>query len=304
MSGAFDNRVAVVTGAGRGIGREIALLLGRYGVKVVVNDIGSQIDGQGTSSGPAEQVCEEIRAAGGTAVANTDSITSWTGGEKIVQSALDSFGRIDIVINNAGIARDVIFHKMSEDDWRSVVDVHLNGAFYVSRAAAPHFRAQSSGRYVHMTSASALIGNFGQANYSAAKLGVVALSKSIALDMARFGVTSNCVCPFAWSRLTGSIPADTPQALARVEKIKKMEAGKVAPLVGYLASDLAGDVSGQIFAARANEVFLFSQNRPVRGLHRDGGWSIETIADQVIPSMRPEFYPLDRSEDVFSWDPV
>src|SRR5690606_30684594 len=155
------------------------------------------------------------------------------------------FGRLDIVVNNAGIVRDRIFHKMTAEEWKAVVDVHLNGSFYVSRAAAPHFKAQNSGRFIFMTSASALIGNYGQANYSAAKLGLVALAKSVALDMSRYGVTANSVCPFAWSRLIGSIPADTPEEQERVEKIKTMETAKIAPMIVYLGSDGAADVSGQ-----------------------------------------------------------
>lgn len=304
MVNLLAERTAIVTGAGRGIGREIALNLASWGCRVVVNDIGVAIDGQGGDAGLARSVVEEIRARGGEATASTESITSWDSAGRIVETALDIFGRIDIVVNNAGIARDRIFHQMNEEDWQAVVDVHLNGSFFVSRAAAPHFRAQGSGRYIHMTSASALVGNLGQASYSAAKLGVVALSKSIALDMERFGVQSNCICPFAWSRLTGSIPSQTPEEKARVEKIKTMEAAKIAPMVSYLASDLASGISGQIFAVRANELFVMSQNRPVRSVHRDQGWTPQTIAEHAIPAMKANFYPLDRSADIFSWDPI
>jgi NAD(P)-dependent dehydrogenase (short-subunit alcohol dehydrogenase family) len=180
----------------------------------------------------------------------------------------------------------------------------LNGSFYVARAAAPYFKSQNSGAYVNMTSTSGLVGNFGQANYMAAKLGIVGLSKSMALDMAKYNVRSNCISPFAWSRMIGTIPADTPEQKARLEKLKRMETAKIAPLAVFLASDLAKDVSGQIFGVRANEIFLFSQNRPLRAVHRSEGWTPETIAEHAIPSMRASFYPLDRSQDVFSWDPI
>jgi len=185
-----------------------------------------------------------------------------------------------------------------------VIDVHLNGSFYVSRAAAPYFKSQNSGCYVHMTSTSGLIGNLGQANYAAAKLGIVGLSKSIALDMARYGVRSNCIAPFAWSRMIGSIPTETPEQKARVEKMKVMETAKIAPLAVYLASPAAEGVSGQIFAVRANELFLMSQSRPVRSVHRAEGWTAEDIAAHGMPALRQSFFPLDRTQDVFTWDPL
>ena len=298
-------KVAVVTGAGGGIGREIAVAMALAGAKVVVNDIGASLTGQGpTSASPGEQTVAIIAQRGGQAVTNTDSVAEWAPAQRIVQAALDAFGRIDIVVNNAGILRDQIFHKMSVEDWKAVIDVHLNGSFYVSRAAAEHFRRQGSGAYVHMTSTSGLIGNFGQANYSAAKLGVAALSKSIALDMQRFGVRSNCIAPFAWSRMTSSIPAETEAEKARVARLQQMTPDKNAPLAVYLASDAAKDVTGQIFAARYNELFVFSQPRPVRSTHRGEGWTPEAIADTAIPALRSAFLPLDRSGDVFSWDPV
>jgi NAD(P)-dependent dehydrogenase (short-subunit alcohol dehydrogenase family) len=208
------------------------------------------------------------------------------------------------VVNNAGILRDRFFFNMSVEEWRAVIDVHLNGSFYVSRAAAPYFKAQNSGCYVHMTSTSGLVGNLGQANYSAAKLGIAALSKSIALDMARYNVRSNCIAPFAWSRMIGSIPTETEDQKARVEKLKSMETAKIAPLAVFLVSEEAKDVSGQIFAVRANEIFLMSQSRPVRSVHRAEGWTPDTIASQAMPALRASFYPLDRSQDVFSWDPL
>jgi NAD(P)-dependent dehydrogenase (short-subunit alcohol dehydrogenase family) len=300
----LNGKVAIVTGAGGGIGREIALAMGAAGAKVVVNDIGASLAGEGADQGPAERVAGEIRAAGGAAVANADSVSSWASANRIVQAALDAFGRVDCVVNNAGILRDRLFHKMTVEDWEAVIQVHLMGSFYVSRAAATHFREQESGACIHMTSTSGLIGNVGQANYAAAKLGIVALSKSIALDMRRFNVRSNCISPFAWSRMIASIPAETPEAKARVAKLQRMEAGKIAPMAVFLASDAAKDVSGQIFAVRANEIFLMSQPRPVRSVHRAEGWTAATIAEHALPALAPSFAPLDVSADVFSWDPI
>ncbi|MGJ7528101.1 SDR family NAD(P)-dependent oxidoreductase [Variovorax sp. GB1P17] len=299
-----EGKVVVVTGAGGGIGRDIALAMASNGAKVIVNDIGAALDGAGGSAGPAQQVVDEIRAAGGQAVPNTDSVADAASAARIVECAVESFGRIDAVINNAGILRDRFFHKMSVDEWDAVLKVHLYGAYYVSRAAATHFKEQNSGAMVHMTSTSGLIGNFGQANYAAAKLGIVALSKSIALDMLKFNVRSNCIAPFAWSRMIGAIPTDTDEQRARVDKIKQMTPAKVAPLAVYLASDAASAVNGQIFSVRNNEISLISQPRPVRSVHRSEGWTPQSIAEHAMPAMRASFYPLDRSADVFSWDPV
>ncbi|MDP9896424.1 NAD(P)-dependent dehydrogenase (short-subunit alcohol dehydrogenase family) [Variovorax boronicumulans] len=299
-----EGKVVVVTGAGGGIGRDIALAMARNGARVVVNDIGAALDGAGGSAGPAQQVVDEIRAAGGEAVPNTDSVADAASAARIVECAVESFGRIDAVVNNAGILRDRFFHKMSMDEWDAVLKVHLYGAYYVSRAAATHFKEQNAGAMVHMTSTSGLIGNFGQANYAAAKLGIVALSKSIALDMLKFNVRSNCIAPFAWSRMIGAIPTDTDEQRARVDKIKQMTPAKVAPLAVYLASDAAGAVNGQIFSVRNNEISLISQPRPVRSVHRSEGWTPQSIAEHAMPAMRASFYPLDRSADVFSWDPV
>jgi NAD(P)-dependent dehydrogenase (short-subunit alcohol dehydrogenase family) len=300
----LEGRVALVTGAGGGIGRDFAIAMAAAGARVVVNDIGTSVKGEGLDAGPAQKVVDEIRSAGGTAVAITDSDAQWESANRIVQCAVDSFGRIDVVVNNAGILRDRFFFNMSVEEWRTVVDVHLNGSFYVSRAAAPHFKSQEAGCYVHMTSTSGLIGNLGQANYSAAKLGIVGLSKSIALDMVKYRVRSNCISPFAWSRMIGSIPTETEDQKARVEKLKSMETAKIAPLAVFLASDAAREVSGQIFAVRANEIFLMSQSRPLRSVHRAEGWNPEAIAAHALPALRPHFYPLERSQDVFSWDPL
>ncbi|MEO8103831.1 MAG: SDR family NAD(P)-dependent oxidoreductase [Betaproteobacteria bacterium] len=300
----LEGKVVVVTGAGGGIGRDFAHAMAAKGAKVVVNDVGASVSGEGKDAGPAQKVVDEIKAKGGEAVANTDSVAEWEAANRIIKTAIDTFGRIDVVVNNAGILRDRFFFNMSIEEWKAVIDVHLNGSFYVARAAAAYFKSQASGRYINMTSTSGLIGNFGQANYSAAKLGIVGLSKSMALDMARYNVTSNCISPFAWSRMIGTIPAETPDQKARVEKLKSMETAKIAPLAVYLASDASQEVTGQIFGVRANEIFLMSQSRPLRSVHRSEGWTPETIAEHAIPAMQAHFYKLDRSQDVFSWDPA
>lgn len=300
----LDGKVALITGSGRGIGRDMALMMAAHGACVVVNDLGSSTDGQGAEPSPADDVVAEIIAAGGRASANYGSVTEPADAEAMVAQAIAEFGDLNIVVNNAGILRDAIFHKMSHDAWRAVIDVHLHGGFNVSRAAASHYREKGAGTFIHFTSTSGTIGNFGQANYSAAKMGIIGLSKSIALDMQRFGVTSNCISPFAWSRMIGSIPTDTEDQKARVEKLKQMTPNKIAPLAVALASDAGRDVSGQIFTVRNNEIFLMSQIRPLRSVHRGDGWTPQGIIDTAFPAMASHFYPLDRSADVFSWEPV
>jgi NAD(P)-dependent dehydrogenase (short-subunit alcohol dehydrogenase family) len=300
MGGMVDGKVVVVTGAGSGIGRDLALGFAAHGARVVVNDVGRDAQGAAT----AGLVVAEIRAVGGEAVASDGSVADQDGAQRIVAAALEGFGRIDAVVNNAGVVRDRFFFNMSLEEWRTVLDVHLNGSFHVSRAAAPHFKAQGSGSFIHMTSSSGLIGNFGQANYAAAKLGIVGLSKAIAMDMARYGVRSNCISPWAWTTMTATIPEDTPENIVRVAKLKKMESRKIAPIAVYLASDAAARVSGQIFGVRANEIYLFSQPRILRAMHRAEGWTPETIAEHAIPAMEPDFFPNQPSMAVISWDPV
>jgi NAD(P)-dependent dehydrogenase (short-subunit alcohol dehydrogenase family) len=304
MPNIVSGKVAIVTGAARGIGRGIALLMAQEGAHVVVCDIGASLDGAGTDAGPAQDVVNEIKQAGGHAIASTLSIAEPGNADKIVQAALDAFGRVDILVNNAGILRDRIFHRMSWSDWSDVINVHLNGSFNMSRACATHFREQNSGSYVHMTSTSGLVGNFGQANYAAAKMGIIGLSRGIALDMARFKVRSNCVAPFAWTRMIDSIPAETEEEKIRVARMREMTPEKIAPLIVFLGSDRAEGITGQILSVRNNEIYLFNQNRPIRTLHRSDGWTPEQIAEQLKGAFASSFTPLERSSDVFSWDPM
>ena len=304
MAGIVAGRTAVVTGAGRGIGRGIAMLLAKEGARVVVCDIGASLQGEGSDTGPAQETVDAIKKVGGEAIASTLSITEPKNAEAIVKIALEAFGRIDILVNNAGILRDVIFHKMSWSDWSDVIAVHLNGSFNMSRAVAPLFREQNSGAFVHMTSTSGLVGNFGQANYMAAKLGIMGLSRGIALDMARFNVRSNCIAPFAFTRMIESIPAQSEQDKRRIEAFQRMTPEKIAPLAVFLCSDAAAGITGQILSVRNNEIYLFNQPRPVKTIHRAGGWTPEQIAAELNPAFASLFTPLERSEDVFNWDPI
>lgn len=304
MSGMLEGKIVAVTGAGRGVGREIALLCAKEGAAVIVNDPGVGQEGDGGDAGPAQQTVNDIKAAGGKAAANLASVADPAGAASIIEDAVKTFGRIDAVVNNAGILRDRIWHKMSHEDWSAVIDVHLNGCFNVSKAATPYFRDQGSGSFIHFTSTSGLIGNVGQANYTAAKMGIIGLSQSIALDMARVGVRSNCIAPFAWSRMTASIPATTDAEKLRVARLQEMSADKIAPMVAFLASDASASVTNQIFGVRKNEIYLFSKPRPIRSMHRDGGWTAESIASDLLPAFTPSFYPNDVSADIFPWDPI
>ena len=304
--GVLDGKVVLVTGGGNGIGKETALLAGREGAKVVVNDLGGALTGGDEgSAGPAEQVAAEIRAAGGEAVSNSDSVTDMRAVEGMVEQAKDTFGDLHAVINPAGILRDTMFHKMSEDDWDRVVDVHLRGSFNVTRAAIELFREQEDGSYVLFTSTSGLIGNIGQANYAAAKMGIAGLSRIIAMEGARKNVRSNVIAPFAWTRMIASIPVKDEAGAQRVERMKQgMRADQVAQLAVALCADTAKHVSGQIFAVRGNEVILFDQPRPVKSLARLEGWTPETLIDQAFPAMQADFFGMGASASVFPYDPI
>ena len=304
--GMLDGKVAIVTGAARGIGRECAVLAAREGARVVVNDLGGSVSGGDLGdAGPAQEVVNEIRAAGGEAVVNSDSVSEMRGAQAMVEQALDSFGGLHAIISPAGILRDTMFHKMSEDDWRAVIDVHLNGSFNVTRAAIQHFRDQEDGAFVLFTSTSGLIGNIGQANYAAAKMGIAGLSRIIAMEGAQKNIRSNVIAPFAWTRMIASIPVKDEASRQRVERIKNsMRADQIAPPAVALCSDAARDVTGQIFAVRGNEIFLMSQPRPVRGIARLEGWTPQSVADHGFTALKASMVDLGATASVFSWEPV
>jgi len=300
----LKDKVAVDTGAARGIGREIALLLAKHGARVVVNDYGGSEAGTGSTAAPANEVVGEITSAGGQAVASYDSVASMAGGKSIVDTAVKAFGRIDIVVNNAGILRDRMIFNMSEDEWDAVINTHLKGSFAVTRAAAPLMREHKWGRVINMTSTSGLVGNVGQANYAAAKLGIVGLTRVTALDMARYNVTANCISPFAWTRMIGTIPTQTEVQKSRVEKIKKMSPAHIAPLAVFLCSDAAREVSGQVFGVRGKEIMLFGHHRPLMRIHHAEGWTLERLSDVFPGTMQQHLIPLETSGQYFNYDPL
>jgi NAD(P)-dependent dehydrogenase (short-subunit alcohol dehydrogenase family) len=300
----LKGKVAVVTGAARGIGREIALLLARQGALVVVNDYGGTEGGTGGGHSPADDVVKEIGQAGGKGVPSYDSVASMAGGHAIVKTAVDAFGRIDIVVNNAGILRDRMIFNMTEEEWDAVIDTHLKGSFAVTRAAAPLMREQKWGRFINMTSTSGLIGNVGQANYAAAKLGIVGLTKVTALDMARYNVTANCISPFAWTRMIGTIPTETEAQKARVEKIKRLSPAHIAPVAAFLATDQAKDITGQIFGVRGKEIMLFGHSRPIMRIHDDAGWTVEKLIEIFPGTLQHHLVPNVTSGQYFNYDPL
>ena len=304
--GVLEGRVVLVTGAAGGIGLECALLAAREGAKVVVNDLGASLSGgDAGSASAAEATAETIRAEGGEAVSNSESVASYAAVEGMVRQAIDTYGRLDAVINPAGILRDRMFHKMSEAEWDAVIAVHLRGAFNVSRATVEHFRNQGSGSYVHFTSTTGLIGNIGQANYAAAKLGVVGLSRILAQEGASKNVRSNVIAPFAWTRMIASIPVTDEASAQRVERMRTgMRADQVAQVAIALAADAASDITGQIFGVRGDEVILFSQPRPVASVARADGWTPERLLSGGLRALQPKFTDLGVSASVFPYDPI
>jgi NAD(P)-dependent dehydrogenase (short-subunit alcohol dehydrogenase family) len=278
--------------------------MARCGAGVVVNDYGGSEAGTGAAREPADEVVREITAAGGRAVANYDSVASMEGGRRIVQTAVDAFGRVDVVVNNAGILRDRMVFNMTEEEWDAVIDTHLKGTFAVTRAAAPLMREQKWGRVINMTSTSGLVGNVGQANYAAAKLGIVGFTRVVALDMARYNVTANCISPFAWTRMIGTIPTGTEAQRARVDKLKQLAPAHIAPLACYLASDEAKEVSGQVFGVRGKEIMLFGHMRPIMRAHHAEGWTPERLAEMFPGTLGHHLVPLETSGQYFNYDPL
>ena len=278
--GMLDGKVAIVTGAGLGIGRGEAMLLAREGAKVVVNDIGVELDGSGSDRSVAQKVVSEIKAAGGEAVANTDSVTDHQAAKKMIDQAIDAFGRFDVLVNNAGITRDKTIYNMDEDMFDAVIAVHLKGTFNTGKWACAYFREKGEGgRIINTTSAAGLVGNFGQTNYAAAKGGIAIMTLIWSREMDKYGVTVNAIAPAARTRMTitafGDIEPDED------EEFDSMAPENVAPLVAYLASDAAEDVNGQIISISGGEIEIFEPWRPTESLSREERWTPAELAEAM-----------------------
>jgi NAD(P)-dependent dehydrogenase (short-subunit alcohol dehydrogenase family) len=296
----FDGKVSVVTGAGRGIGRATALLLAGLGSKVVVNDPGVSMDGSGRDQSAADMVVSEINDRGGVAVANYDSVATIDGGENAIKTALDAFGRLDILVNVAGILRDRMIFNMTEEDWDSVIAVHLKGHFACTRAAAQVMRQQRSGRIINFSSESGTRGNAGQANYGAAKSGVAGFTRVVARDLGPYHITCNAIVPRAWTRMTEALPALRPgeTGASAEERLKHMAPEMVAPMVAFLASDAAWNINGQMFLVYAGTVALLKHPVPQRTLHKRGAWSVDELIERIPGLMEGVVNPAPPSPDV------
>ena len=296
--GLLDGKVVLVTGGGRGIGRETAIIAAKQGAKVIVNDLGSGVHGEGADVGPAQEVVNVIKAAGGEAVANTESVTDLHAVGRMVQQAMDTYGALHAVSNPAGILRDRMAHNMTEDEWDAIMTVHLRGHFNVVRATINHFRTQQDGVYVMWSSGSGLIGNVGQANYGAAKMGIAAFSRIIAMEGARNNVRSNAVAPGAATRMTDSVPRSDEQAKAREAMREVQSPIRPAELAVALMSDAAKHINGQIFGAGGYNLSIYSQPRPIATYSRDGGWDADGIVKDFFPRAEKDFTKLERTAPV------
>jgi len=293
--GLLDGKVILVTGGGRGIGREISILSARAGAKVVVNDLGGGLHGEGADKGPAQEVADEIRAAGGEAVANFESVTDLRAVGRMVQQALDTYGDLHVISNPAGILRDRMVHNMTEEEWDAVINVHLRGHFNIVRASIGHFRSRQDGAYIMWSSGSGLIGNVGQTNYGAAKMGIAALSRIVALEGARNNVRSNAIAPGAATRMTDSVPRSEEAMKAREAMREVQSPSRPAQLSVALASNAARGISGQIFGAAGYNLSVYSQPRPIHTYQREGGWDAEGIVRDFFPLAEKDYTPLERT---------
>jgi NAD(P)-dependent dehydrogenase (short-subunit alcohol dehydrogenase family) len=294
--GLLDNKVVLVAGGGRGIGREVAILSARQGAKVVVNDLGGGIHGDGADKSPAQEVVDTIRSEGGQAVANFDSVADLAAMGRMAQQAMDSFGGLHIVQNPAGFLRDRMIHNMAEDEWDAIIKVHLRGHFNVVRATIGHFRSQQEGAYVLWSSTSGLIGNVGQANYGAAKMGVAGLSRIVALEGVRNNVRSNCIAPGAATRLTDSVPRSDPEAVARREAARAiLSPDRPAQLAVALSAPASAAVSGQVFTAAGYDLAILQQPRPIETFRHEGGWDADLIVEAFLPRIEKHLTPLSET---------
>jgi NAD(P)-dependent dehydrogenase (short-subunit alcohol dehydrogenase family) len=293
--GMLDGRVAICTGSGRGVGGEVAKLMAAQGAKVVVNDPGTSGTGEGSDTTAAQDIVNQIKVAGGDAVANYGYVNKFDDCLQMVSQARDTFGGLHIVFNAAGILRDKMFHNMFPEDWQAVIDVHMTGHFNINRAAITLFREQNYGRMIMVSSTSGLLGNIGQANYGSAKFGIVALARIVAMENQARGITANVIAPSADTRMTRSVPTpkDPAAAAMREERLRRSRADAIAPLCVYLASEQAAHVTGQVFHQRAAELSIYGHMRPLRTVHRNGGWTPETIAEVAMPSLANHFTSLD-----------